>query len=77
MQEALQSEEYKWRLSRLLAIAMLATENTLTHRALVTLCPFDHVTNFVINCPTQPACSAHFDHRICQLCIMTKPKYER
>ena len=37
MQEALQSEEYKWRLSRLLAIAMLATENTLTHRALVTL----------------------------------------
>ena len=37
MHEALQSEEYKWRLSRLLAIAMLATENTLTHRALVTL----------------------------------------
>ena len=36
-EEALQSEEYKWRLSRLLAIAMLAAENTLTHKALVTL----------------------------------------
>ena len=46
MQVPLQSGEYKWRLSRLLAIVMLAAENTLTHTGFSWPC--DHLTMWPI-----------------------------
>ena len=53
-----------------LTLMRLAAENILT------VWPYDQSMWLFCSCPTQPACFAHLDLCICQLCLITNPKQE-